>query len=393
VPGHPETSEIIRRILSSDKDELMPPPKAHKPLTARQKEMFRRWVAQGAEYQKHWSYEPPVKAPIPPAQKGIDFLVGKRLTEIGLKPSPEADRRTLIRRLSFDLVGLPPSPEETATFLQDSSADAYEKLVDRLLASPHYGERMAIGWVDVVRFADTIGYHSDNPHNVWPYRDWVIQSFNDNKRFDRFTIEQIAGDLLPDATAQTRIGSAFNRLILSTEEGGAQAKDYEARMVTDRVRAVGAAWMGQTTGCAQCHDHKFDPFTARDFYSLGAFFADIQENALGKRDKGMPAPTLDQERPKWMERSPTPKSKSPPPKPNSIPLKNFGKTPSSQITKSASPNTSPYQPQRPQHPQPQAIRQQNPWPHRRPRPMSFYPKSLPVPAPVPPTKNPPNRWR
>ena len=296
VPAHPEKSEIIRRILSSDKDELMPPPKAHKPLTARQKEMFRRWVAQGAEYQKHWSYEPPVKATIPPAQKGIDFLVGKRLTEIGLKPSPEADRRTLIRRLSFDVVGLPPSPEETATFLQDSSADAYEKLVDRLLASPHYGERMAIGWLDVVRFADTIGYHSDNPHNVWPYRDWVIQSFNDNKRFDRFTIEQIAGDLLPDATAQTRIGSAFNRLILSTEEGGAQAKDYEARMVTERVRAVGAAWMGQTTGCAQCHDHKFDPFTARDFYSLGAFFADIQENALGKRDKGMPAPTLDQER-------------------------------------------------------------------------------------------------
>ena len=296
VPGQPEKSEVARRVLTDDKDDLMPPVKAHKPLTARQKEIFRQWIAQGAVYQKHWSYEPPVKAAIPAGQKGVDFLVQKRLAEIGLKPSPEADRRTLIRRVSFDLIGLPPTPQEVAAFVGDPSPDAFDKLVDRLLANPHYGERMAIGWLDVVRFADTIGYHSDNPHNVWPYRDWVIKSFNDNKRFDRFTIEQVAGDLLPDATVQTRIGSAFNRLLLSTEEGGAQAKDYEARMVTDRVRAVGTAWMGQTTGCAQCHDHKFDPFTARDFYSLGAFFADIQENAIGKRDKGMAAPTPEQEK-------------------------------------------------------------------------------------------------
>lgn len=295
VPGQPEKSEIVRRLLTSDKDDLMPPPKAHKPLTARQKEILKQWVAQGAVYQKHWAYEVPVKAAIPAAQKGVDVLVQKRLAELGLKPSPEADRRTLIRRVSFDLTGLPPTPEEAAAFVADTAPDAYEKLVDRLLASPHYGERMAIGWLDVVRFADTIGYHSDNPHNVWPYRDWVIRAFNENKRFDRFTIEQVAGDLLPDATAQTRIGSAFNRLILSTEEGGAQPKDYEARAVTDRVRAIGAAWMGQTTGCAQCHDHKFDPFTARDFYSLGAFFADIQENSIGKRDKGMAAPTVEQE--------------------------------------------------------------------------------------------------
>ena len=295
VPGHPEKSEIVRRLLTADKDDLMPPPKAHKPLTGRQKEILKQWVAQGAVYQKHWAYEAPVKAAIPAGQKGVDVLVQKRLAELGLKPSPEADRRTLIRRVAFDLTGLPPTPQEVAAFVADTAPDAYDRLVDRLLASPHYGERMAIGWLDVVRFADTIGYHSDNPHNVWPYRDWVIRAFNENKRFDRFTIEQVAGDLLPDATAQTRVGSAFNRLILSTEEGGAQPKDYEARAVTDRVRAIGAAWMGQTTGCAQCHDHKFDPITARDFYSLGAFFADIQEGSIGKRDKGMAAPTPEQE--------------------------------------------------------------------------------------------------
>src|SRR5262249_37734477 len=157
-----------------------------------------------------------------------------------------------------DLIGLPPTPEEAAAFETDTGPAACERLVERLLANPHFGERMAIGWLDVVRFADTIGYHSDNPRNVWAVPDWGIRSFNDNKPFDRFTIEQIAGDLLPDATVQTRVGSAFNRLLLSTEEGGAQPKDYEARMLTDRVRAIGAAWLGQTTGCAQCHDHKFD---------------------------------------------------------------------------------------------------------------------------------------
>ncbi len=163
----------------------------------------------------------------------------------------------------------------------------YEAAVDKLLASPHYGERMAIPWLDIVRFADTIGYHSDNPRNVWPYRDYVIRAFNENKHYDQFTIEQLAGDLLPNSTVEQKVGSAFNRLLLSTEEGGAQAKDYEARMVTDRVRAVGAAWLGQTTGCCQCHDHKFDPLTQRDFYSLGAFFADIKEASIGKREDGM----------------------------------------------------------------------------------------------------------
>jgi hypothetical protein len=294
VPGKPESSEVAKRVLTDDTDELMPPPKAHKPLSPQQKELIRRWIAEGAVYQKHWSYEPPVKTPVPAGRHGVDEMVQRRLAAIGLKAAPEADRRILIRRLCFDLLGLPPTPQEVAAFANDQSPDAYERLVDRLLGNPHYGERMAMGWLDVVRFADTIGYHSDNPHNVWPYRDWVIRSFNDNKRFDRFTLEQIAGDLLPDASLETRIGSAFNRLLLTTQEGGAQPKDYEARMVTDRVRAIGAAWLGQTTGCAQCHDHKFDPFTTRDFYSLGAFFADLEEKSVGLREEGMLIATPEQ---------------------------------------------------------------------------------------------------
>ena len=287
VPGKPDESELVARILSEDPDELMPPSKSNKKLDARQKAILKRWVQQGAEYQQHWSYEKPAKAAAPSDQNAVDVLVRRRLAEVGLKPSIEADRRTLIRRLSSDLTGLPPAPEEVKAFVEDTAPDAYEHLVDRLLADPHYGERMAIGWLDVVRFADTIGYHSDNPRNVWPYRDWVIKSFNANKPFDRFTLEQIAGDLLPDANTESRVGSAFNRLLLSTEEGGAQPKDYEARMLTDRVRAVGTAWLGQTIGCAQCHDHKFDPITMRDFYSLGAFFADIQEPVIGSREEGM----------------------------------------------------------------------------------------------------------
>jgi mono/diheme cytochrome c family protein len=295
VPGETDQSTLIERVFSTDPQTIMPPPGSHKSLTPAQQELLRRWISEGAVYQKHWSYEPPQKASIEAGRNAVDVLVRRRLDEVGLKPSAEADRRTLIRRLSFDLLGLPPTAEDVRRFVDDSSDNAYERLVDRLLASPHYGERMAIGWLDVVRFADTIGYHSDNPRNIWPYRDWVIRSFNDNKPFDQFTVEQIAGDLLPDATQETRIGSAFNRLLLTTEEGGAQPKDYEARMLTDRVRAVGAAWLGQTTGCAQCHDHKFDPFTTRDFYTLGAFFADIKENAIGRREDGMPILTPDQQ--------------------------------------------------------------------------------------------------
>lgn len=297
VPGKVSASELARRInLPEGADGHMPPATFHKTLTAAQKQLLMRWIRAGGVYQKHWAYEPPMKAAIPAGQNAIDFLVRKRLAERALKPSPEADRRTLIRRLSFDLLGLPSAPAEVAAFVRDTSPQAYSKLVERLLANPHYGERMAQGWLDVVRFADTIGYHSDNPRNIWPYRDWVIEAFNRNKRFDRFTREQLAGDLLPDANQETRVGSAFNRLLLTTEEGGAQAKDYEARYLTDRVRAVGTVWLGQTTGCAQCHDHKFDPITTRDFYSLGAFFADVDEAIIGSREPGMLVLDADQTR-------------------------------------------------------------------------------------------------
>jgi len=212
VPRDPGKSLLITRINAADPDVVMPPPRSHKQLDARQKETLAQWIAAGAEYQKHWAYEPPVKPPIPPGADAIDHLVEARLVQLGLQPAGEADRRTLIRRLSFDLTGLPAEPADVDGFVRDAAPDAYERLVDRLLASPHYGERMAIDWLDVVRFADTVGYHSDNPRPIWPYRDWVIRAFNDNMPFDRFTIEQLAGDLLPEATQATRVASAFNRL-------------------------------------------------------------------------------------------------------------------------------------------------------------------------------------
>ncbi|MBB6050003.1 PSD1 and planctomycete cytochrome C domain-containing protein [Armatimonas rosea] len=292
VPGDILASALVQEVRSG----AMPPADYHKKLTAAQKQLLMRWIGEGAKYQKHWAYEMPVKPAIPAGKNAIDFLVQKRLAERGLKPSPTADRRTLIRRLSFDLLGLPPSPQEVAAFVSDKAPDAYAKLVERLLASPHYGERMAQSWLDVTRFADTIGYHSDTPRNIWPYRDYVISAFNTNKRFDRFTREQLAGDLLPDANQETRVGSAFNRLLLTTEEGGAQAKDYEARYLTDRVRAVGTVWLGQTTGCANCHDHKFDPITQKDFFRLGAYFADIEEGIIAAREPGMLVPTPEQAR-------------------------------------------------------------------------------------------------
>ncbi|XZE43972.1 PSD1 and planctomycete cytochrome C domain-containing protein [Pirellulaceae bacterium SH467] len=300
VPGDAKASELVARIFSEEADEKMPPPASHKTLTAAQKDLLKRWVEQGAVYQKHWAYEPPRKSSIPPSIHPIDHLVNQKLSEQNIAPGKFADRRTLIRRLYFDLLGYPPSADQVKVFVEDEAPNAYEQLVDSILNSPHFGERMAIGWLDVVRFADTIGYHSDNPRNIWPYRDYVIRSFNENKPFDRFTIEQIAGDLLPDANQETKVASAFNRLLLSTEEGGSQPKDYEQRMLTDRVRAIGTVWLGQTTGCAQCHDHKFDPITMRDFYSLGAFFADIQEPIIGAREPGMMVMTDEQSR-EWEE--------------------------------------------------------------------------------------------
>lgn len=287
VPGKPQESELVRRIFASNPDDLMPPPESNKKLSPAQKELLRRWIAADAKYEGHWAYQKPVKSVTPPMLNPVDFLVQKRLKSLGFSISAQADRRTLARRLYVDLVGLPPKPEEVQAFMRDKTPDASARLVEKLLSSLHFGERMAMGWLDLVRFADTAGYHSDNPRNIWPYRDYVIKAFNENKPFDVFTREQLAGDLLPASGQEQKVGSAFNRLLLSTEEGGAQPKDYEARMLTDRVRAVGAVWLGQTIGCAQCHDHKFDPITSRDFYSMGAFFADIKEPIIGRREDGM----------------------------------------------------------------------------------------------------------
>ena len=303
VPGKVDESDMWKRINSTDEDEVMPPPKANHQLSTRDKLVLKKWIEQGAEYQAHWAYIPPAKPAVPKPDMGkwatsrnpLDAFVRERHVALGLAPTAEADRVTLARRLSFDLVGLPPKPEEVDAFVKDASPDAYSRLVDRLLASPHFGERMAVWWLDLVRFADTADYHSDNPRNVWPYRDYVIRAFNENKRFDRFTTEQIAGDLLPDANQETLIASSYNRLILSTEEGGAQAKQYEAKHVVDRVKSIGTTWLAQTFMCSECHDHKFDPVTARDFYSMGAFFADIKEASLGRREDGMVVSTPEQD--------------------------------------------------------------------------------------------------
>ncbi len=301
VPGKLAESELWRRITTTDEDDVMPPLKEHRQLRDREKAVLKKWIEQGAEYQPHWAYIAPVKAAVPAeneagfSRNAIDAFLLARYREMGVQHAKEADRATLCRRLFLDLTGLPPSSEEMAAFIEDAAPDAYEKLVERLLASSHFGERMAVWWLDLVRYADSIGYHSDNPRNVWPYRDYVIRSFNENKPFDRFTIEQLAGDLLPDASPQTRVASGYNRLILTTEEGGAQPKQYEAKHVTDRVKSIGTTWLAQTFMCCECHDHKYDPVTTRDFYSLGAFFADIKEASIGRREEGMFIPSPEQD--------------------------------------------------------------------------------------------------
>lgn len=286
VPGDPDASLIVQRMEAHDPLDKMPPPDSERSVTAEQIATIRAWIKAGAEYEAHWSYEPVVRPEVPTiapegfedwAKNPVDAFVLRRLSEKGFLPSPEADRVTLIRRLSFDLRGLPPTPEEVERFTGDTSPNAYEKLVDRMLASPHYGERMAVDWLDQVRYADTNGYHSDQHRNIWPYRDYVIQSFNENKPFDTFTIEQLAGDLLPNATREQKVASGFNRLNQITAEGGAQAAEYLAMYAADRIRATSSVWMASTFGCAECHDHKFDPISIDEFYAFGAFFADIKE--------------------------------------------------------------------------------------------------------------------
>lgn len=300
VPGKASESPLVERISSRDPGERMPPPNSKlPPLSAHEVDLIRRWIDQGAKFEAHWAYVKPVRPPVPDVKDTawplgpIDRFILRTLEQQGLAPSREADRRTLIRRLSFDLVGLPPKPEEVEAFAADQSPGAYEKLVDRLLASPHYGERMAVYWLDVVRCADTGGYHSDNHRDVWMFRDYVIQAFNANKPFDRFTLEQLAGDLLPQATQERKVASGYNRLLMTTEEGGAQPKEYTAKYAADRARNTASAWLGATMGCAECHDHKYDPYKTRDFYSFEAFFADVKESAVARQPQTL-LPTPEQ---------------------------------------------------------------------------------------------------
>lgn len=288
VPGKPSDSQLVSRIASSDPDEQMPPPEHPKQLTDLEKETLIDWIRQGAEWKVHWSYLSPKRfkprGSVPAnnewTRNFIDSFIGARLAESGLLPSPEADLRTQMRRLSFDLNGLPPSPAEVDEFLADSSEQAYESVVDRLLRSPHFGERLAMYWLDLVRYADTVGYHGDQDVSVSPYRDYVINALNSNMPFDQFTREQLAGDLLSAPSQQQLVASGYNKLGMMSAEGGVQPEEYLAKYAADRVRTASTVWMGSTLGCAECHDHKFDPFTSRDFYRFASFFADVKERGL-----------------------------------------------------------------------------------------------------------------
>ena len=287
VPGKLSSSELWRRITSSDADEMMPPPDSHKKISDKDKQILKRWIEQGAPYQKHWAFEPPA-APAVPEVKGagfivrnpIDAFIAERLQSDGLTMSPEADKETLIRRVSFALTGLPPKVADVEAFLADQAPQSYERMVDRYLASPFYGEEMARHWLDVARYADTHGLHLDNERQMWAYRDWVIGAFNRNEPFDQFTIEQIAGDLIPNATQDQFVATGFNRCNITTGEGGSIAAEYTFRYAVDRTSTTVQAWMGLTAGCAQCHDHKFDPISQKEFYSLYAFFNSAADPAM-----------------------------------------------------------------------------------------------------------------
>jgi mono/diheme cytochrome c family protein len=304
VPGKPKQSELLARILSTDPDEVMPPPKTGRKLSAAQITTLREWIQQGAKWGRHWAFEKPVRPVVPghsalnveystlsvhrskfPIRNPIDAFVLARLKTAGLKPSPGAGRHTLIRRLSLDLLGLPPAPEEVEAFVQDARPDAYELLVDRLLASPHFGERWGRHWLDLARYADSDGYEKDEPRpQAWLYRDWVIEAINRDLPFDQFTIEQLAGDLLPDATEAQRVATGFHRQTLINKEGGVDQEEFRCKATVDRAHTTGAVWLGLTVGCAECHNHKFDPISQREFYQFYAFF----NNAS---DRDLPLPT------------------------------------------------------------------------------------------------------
>ena len=294
VPGKPDDSELIHRIFAEDVDDRMPPARTKKVLQDSQKALLKKWIASGAQYQAHWSYIPPEKSALPKvknegwARTPIDNFILARLEQEALEPAPEADRATLARRVSLDLTGLPPSPELVSEFEQDSSPGAYERLVDRLLASEHYGEHRARYWLDGARYADSNGIHFDNYREIWSYREWVINAFNQNMHFDEFTVEQLAGDLLPNPTLEQKIATGFNRCNITTSEGGAIDEEYLVLYARDRTEATSAVWLGLTTGCAVCHDHKFDPISQKEFYQLSAYFNNTTQPAMDGNKKDTP---------------------------------------------------------------------------------------------------------
>lgn len=290
VPGDPEESLLIWMINAEDEEDIMPPPDHHRALTQEEKDLFRRWIEQGADYDRHWAFVAPTKPEVPAiaresGENAIDTFIQRRLQEEGLSFSAEADRSTLLRRLSFDLTGLPPTIEEVHAFVADRSPDAYEKQVDRLLASRHFGERMALMWLDAARYGDSSVMHADGPRDMWPWRDWVIEAYNNNKPYDAFSIEQLAGDLLPNATISQRVATGFNRNHPSSDEGGAIPEELRVGYVVDRVKTTSNVWLGLTMECAQCHDHKYDPISQKEYYQLYAYFNNTADPGMQTRKR------------------------------------------------------------------------------------------------------------
>lgn len=288
-PGNSSDSELLRRIVSEDEYELMPPPSANLPMSKQQIELLKRWIDEGAPWGKHWAYEAPKRPEVPNNVPAIDYFMDTQLEQRGITPNASASRETLIRRATLDLTGLPPTLEEIDAFLEDASPDAYERVIDRLLASPHFGERMAWDWLDAARYADTNGFQGDPERTMWPWRDWVVNALNSNMPYDQFTIEQLAGDLLPDATRDQILASGFNRNNMHNGEGGRIAEETRVENVFDRVETTSTIWLGATFTCCRCHDHKFDPFTLRDYYGLYDIFNQMSENGQGRGGQAEPA--------------------------------------------------------------------------------------------------------
>ena len=297
--GGIKRSEGWNRIISDDPDTVMPPPDAHVELKPRDQEILRAWVNSGAAYEGHWSFTAPRLPGVPGdlndngwVRNPIDAFVYRRLAEQGLKPNSDTDRARLLRRVTLDLTGLPPTIEELDAFLADKSDNAFEKVVDRLLGSPHFGERMAVVWMDAARYGDTSVFHADGPRNMWPWRDWVIRAYNENMPFDQFTVEQLAGDLLPDSTRQQKIATGFLRNNATTDEGGLIEEEYRVEYVVDRVKTTSMVWMGLSMECAQCHNHKYDPITQQEYYSFFAYFNQAADPGKQTRN-GNQAPVID----------------------------------------------------------------------------------------------------